>query len=122
MCGVQVVAGINQKLQLLVGEAQAVAASGDSSTASQLLALQTSISKLGAVQQDVVDSIAVLAAKLAENPAYDATLDLSDFQDVSVLCRVGLHYHNVCVWHRAFHLGAGPKTVLDSLHCTRHAC
>lgn len=81
----QVVAGINQQLQDLVLQASEVSALGDSSTASQLMGLRTSIAKLAAVQQqDVVASIATLAETFAADPLYDATLDLAQFSDVSL--------------------------------------
>jgi hypothetical protein len=90
---VQVIAGINQKLQLLVEEAQSVAASGGSDTAVKLLGLQTQISKLASVQQEQVLPRAALlaadlAAKLATDPAYDASVDLAVFTDVSRVCMI----------------------------------
>lgn len=92
---VQVIAGINQKLQLLVDEAQALAASGGSDTAVTLLGLQTQISKLASVQQEqVLPQVAILAEKLAADPAYDASVDIAVFTDVSRLCH-GMH--GMCV-------------------------
>lgn len=80
----QVVAGINLRLQALVVQAQQLAASGDSSGTSQLLQLHTDISQLAAVQQqDVVASIATMATKLAADPSYDLSVDIAGFSDVS---------------------------------------
>jgi hypothetical protein len=86
---VQVVAGINQKLQELVVQAQQLAASGDSSDTSALLQLHVSISKLAAVQQqDVVTSIANMASQLATVPGYNPSTDLQRFSNVSDLAEV----------------------------------
>lgn len=83
-CTVQVVAGINQRLQELVAQAQQLAASGDSSDqAATLLALHTGISKLGAVQQsDVVANIAEVATRFAADPSYDASAEITSFSQV----------------------------------------
>jgi hypothetical protein len=87
---VQVVAGINQKLQELVVQAQQLAASGDSSGTAALLQLHVSISKLAAVQQqDVVTNIANMATQLADDPNYDPAADILRFSNVSCMTEEG---------------------------------
>jgi hypothetical protein len=86
----QVVAGINQKLQELVVQAQQLAASGDSSGTAALLQLHVSISQLAAVQQqDVVPRIANMAQQLAVNASYDPAADILGFNNVNCMTEVG---------------------------------